>query len=86
MRLIFAGTPEFAQAAMAAFRAEQAAARRRNDVLIGFEPERHRDSSKAPQGGADVPVGAHGVDDGLRIRTALGVQRGEHAVHLSGEA
>jgi ankyrin repeat protein len=37
--------------------AEQAAARRRNEVLIGFEPEKHRDSSKAV-GGADVPVGA----------------------------
>jgi ankyrin repeat protein len=34
---------------------EQAATRRRNEVLVSFEPEKHRDTSKAA-GGADVPV------------------------------
>jgi ankyrin repeat protein len=35
---------------------EQAAARRRNEVLISYEPEKH--PPQRPQGGADVPVGA----------------------------
>ena len=37
---------------------EQAGTRARNEVLIAFEPEKHRDSTKPPTGGADVPVGA----------------------------
>ena len=36
--------------------AEQAAARKRNEVLISFEPEKHKDDPKPA--GADVPVGA----------------------------
>ena len=38
---------------------EQAATRRRNEVLISFEPERHvNDSLRPPQTGADLPVGS----------------------------
>ena len=48
--------------------AEQAAARKRNDVLIAFEPEKHKDDPKPA--GADVPVGAIIVKNGKIISSA----------------